>query len=56
MLRRTDQLNLGVILCKHCNETIDTLDTDNVIIYYSDCNRATCQTQREVEGVAEHEQ
>jgi len=36
-------LNLGVILCKHCGEMIDTLDTDRVITYYGECDHEQCK-------------
>ncbi|MFE5319503.1 hypothetical protein ACFQ88_12420 [Paenibacillus sp. NPDC056579] len=36
-------LNLGVILCKHCGEMIDTVDTDRVIVYYSQCEQELCK-------------
>jgi hypothetical protein len=29
--------NLGSILCRHCGNLIDTVDTEKVIIYYADC-------------------
>jgi hypothetical protein len=55
MLTRTGPLHLGVILCKHCNHSIDTLDTDNVVIYYSVCEQPDCLTQRYAEGAIEDE-
>ncbi|PZE19682.1 GapA-binding peptide SR1P [Paenibacillus xerothermodurans] len=33
---------LGSILCKRCGTLIDTLDTDKVTIYYSDCRQEAC--------------
>lgn len=36
-------LNLGVILCKHCGEIIDTVDTNRVITYYSQCDQEQCK-------------
>lgn len=35
-------LELGVIICKHCGEIIDTLDTENVVTYYSQCDHEEC--------------
>ena len=42
-------LDLGIILCKHCKHVIDTLDTENSIIYYSECNQEACPKLREAE-------
>lgn len=33
---------MGLILCKHCHEIIDTLDTEKVTIYYSECLQEHC--------------
>lgn len=35
-------VKLGVIICKRCNEYIDELDTEKVAVFYSECNRAEC--------------
>ncbi|MEX2415103.1 MAG: GapA-binding peptide SR1P [Paenibacillaceae bacterium] len=43
-------LHLGVILCKYCNSILDTLDTDNVVIYYSECDQDDCREQRDAKG------
>jgi hypothetical protein len=45
MENQTRSINLGTILCKHCNEMIDTLDTDRVIIYYGVCDQKACVGQ-----------
>ncbi|MDQ1913553.1 GapA-binding peptide SR1P [Paenibacillus sp. GD4] len=37
---------LGVILCKFCGYEIDTVDTEKVTTYYSDCKRDTCLLNR----------
>lgn len=50
MLTSISPLHLGVILCKHCSYTIDTLDTDNVVIYYSECDQIECLDQRDGGG------
>ncbi|NBI29922.1 GapA-binding peptide SR1P [Chengkuizengella marina] len=34
--------DLGTILCKHCGEVIDTVDTDNVVTFYSSCKNDHC--------------
>ncbi|MCR8632633.1 GapA-binding peptide SR1P [Paenibacillus radicis (ex Xue et al. 2023)] len=36
------QLELGVIICKHCGEVIATQDTEKVTTYYSVCKRSSC--------------
>jgi hypothetical protein len=33
---------LGSIVCKRCGNLIDTVDTEKVIIYYSDCLQEEC--------------
>ncbi|MFK7693757.1 GapA-binding peptide SR1P [Paenibacillus sp. HJGM_3] len=42
MEKTTMKLNLGVILCKHCSAIIDTVDSDNVVTYYSVCQDPSC--------------
>ncbi|MCD9022046.1 GapA-binding peptide SR1P [Cohnella sp. NL03-T5] len=37
---------LGVILCKYCGSEIATVDTEKVVIYYSDCKLEVCLDQR----------
>lgn len=39
-------LELGVILCKHCQNEIGTLETEKVTIYYSDCKEQECLANR----------
>ncbi|WP_284646689.1 GapA-binding peptide SR1P [Paenibacillus silviterrae] len=39
---------LGVILCKFCGCEIDTVDTEKVTTYYSDCKRDTCLNKQEL--------
>lgn len=41
---------LGSILCKHCGNLIDTVDTERVIIYYSDCLQEQCTKERPKKG------
>lgn len=41
---------LGVILCKHCKQEIDTVDTNGVRIFYVECEQESCQQQREFGG------
>jgi hypothetical protein len=46
MQNAAGSVNLGVILCKHCLEVIDTLDTEGVVTYYSDCQEPHCLENR----------
>ncbi|MCU6707387.1 GapA-binding peptide SR1P [Paenibacillus sp. J5C_2022] len=39
-------LDLGVIICKHCMTVIDTLPTERVMRYYSDCQELDCLMAR----------
>ncbi|SDC65044.1 SR1 protein [Paenibacillus sp. UNCCL117] len=39
-------LDLGTVLCKHCDKMIDTLDSDKSAVYYSDCGEAECLERR----------
>ncbi|WP_164821252.1 GapA-binding peptide SR1P [Paenibacillus koleovorans] len=42
------KLNLGVILCKHCSAIIDTVDSENVVTYYSVCQDTSCADRNEM--------
>lgn len=44
------KVNLGVILCKHCNAVIDTLDTEKVMIYYLNCGQCDCENHETIQG------
>jgi hypothetical protein len=46
MENKTGRLNLGVIVCKHCLNVIDTVDTERVQTYYSDCQEPDCLLAR----------
>jgi hypothetical protein len=50
MLSNDTQTTLGVILCKHCHCTIDTVDTEKVMIYYIECETKECIAKRENSG------
>ncbi|OXM86976.1 phosphoenolpyruvate carboxykinase (ATP) [Paenibacillus rigui] len=39
-------LDLGAIVCKHCEELIDTFDAEKVTTYYSDCQSNECRKGR----------
>lgn len=38
------RLQLGTILCSKCNAFIAELDTERVMIIYSQCDREQCQS------------
>lgn len=40
-------LEMGVILCKHCETEIGTFDSPKVTIYYSDCQERECLVKRD---------
>jgi hypothetical protein len=42
----TGSVDMGVIICKHCDAIIDTLDTEKVITYYADCRKEDCMDKR----------
>jgi hypothetical protein len=50
MLSHDTQTTLGVILCKHCHCTIDTVDTEKVMIYYMECETIACIANRKNNG------
>ena len=35
-------LLLGTIICRHCKNIIDTLDTNRVAFFYSECKDPNC--------------
>ncbi|MGG3307035.1 GapA-binding peptide SR1P [Paenibacillus lautus] len=37
------KVNMGVILCRHCNSQIDTVDTNRIVTFYSVCDQPECQ-------------
>jgi hypothetical protein len=43
-------VTLGVILCKYCSCTIENVDTEKVVIYYSVCDQIVCQEKRNEKG------
>lgn len=46
MLNKVEQLELGTILCKHCETIIGTFDAEKVTFYYSDCQEPDCHEER----------
>jgi hypothetical protein len=55
MLIDHSPVTLGVILCKYCNCTVDTVDTEKVIIYYSACDQIECKEKRNEKGEEKYE-
>jgi hypothetical protein len=53
MLNNNAQVTLGVILCKYCLCTIDTVDTEKVMIYYIECEQEECIAKRNKNGEEE---
>ncbi|MBB3109697.1 hypothetical protein FHS18_001760 [Paenibacillus phyllosphaerae] len=55
MPNTTGDLNLGTVICKHCNEIMDTVDTERVTFFYIVCARPECsgeaERQMEVESL-----
>ncbi|MCR8642509.1 GapA-binding peptide SR1P [Paenibacillus sp. N1-5-1-14] len=43
-------LELGVIICKHCGTIIDTVNTNRVQTFYSDCMEESCVLARLEQG------
>lgn len=41
------KLDLGVILCKVCSTVIDTVDSENVVTYYSVCQDPSCSEAKQ---------
>lgn len=53
------KVKMGVILCKHCDSVIDTLDTEKVTVYYLECSQANCtnyNSGRKQGGTSDDEQ
>jgi SR1 protein len=36
---------LGIVVCRYCGKLIDTVDTEKVVTYYSDCKHEECNNQ-----------
>ncbi|MFJ7931657.1 GapA-binding peptide SR1P [Peribacillus sp. NPDC096448] len=36
---------LGTVICKYCGELIDSVDTEKVMTYYSNCKQEQCLNQ-----------
>ncbi|NEW07739.1 GapA-binding peptide SR1P [Paenibacillus sp. SYP-B3998] len=46
-LEAVHQHDLGVILCKSCNEVIATLPTNGVKKFYSLCDKVVCRSNEQ---------
>ncbi|ACX66988.1 GapA-binding peptide SR1P [Paenibacillus sp. Y412MC10] len=46
MKHSVKKVNMGVILCRHCNALIDTVDTNRIATFYGVCNQPECRQQR----------
>ncbi|MFJ5624748.1 GapA-binding peptide SR1P [Peribacillus loiseleuriae] len=40
----------GSIICKHCGELIDTMPTEKVTVYYSECKQEKCENRESQEA------
>lgn len=38
-------MNMGVIICRHCNAQVDTVDTDRIATFYGVCDQPECREQ-----------
>ncbi|WP_084509060.1 GapA-binding peptide SR1P [Paenibacillus assamensis] len=36
-------VNMGVIICKHCNSQVETLNTNRMVVYYGVCDQPECR-------------
>lgn len=36
---------LGIVVCRYCGRLIETVDTEKVVTYYSDCKHEQCINQ-----------
>ncbi|AWP26405.1 hypothetical protein PVOR_26098 [Paenibacillus vortex V453] len=53
------QMNMGVILCRHCNAQVDTVDTDRIATFYGVCDQPECRelhSRLDVPGVVMDEE
>jgi hypothetical protein len=48
-------LELGVILCKHCQSEIGTFDAEKVTTYYSDCQEQECIENRTTTNIQDYD-
>jgi len=46
-----NQLELGMIICKHCNKLIGTQDTNRVAIIYGVCSDHECCSSQQVQSI-----
>ncbi|MEB3102287.1 GapA-binding peptide SR1P [Ferviditalea candida] len=43
MVRSRSVTEMGLIVCKTCNEIIDSVDTEKVTVYYGICKKEECR-------------
>jgi hypothetical protein len=49
-------IELGTIICKHCDSIIDTLDTEKVTIFYGICEDPNCISNQNKKGKVNHDE
>ncbi|MFE0599180.1 GapA-binding peptide SR1P [Paenibacillus lactis] len=37
------QINMGVIICRHCSSLVDTVDTNKIAVFYGVCDKPECR-------------
>lgn len=47
-------IELGTIICKHCDSIIDTLDTEKVTVIYGVCEDSNCISNQNQKEKATH--
>jgi hypothetical protein len=49
-------IELGTIICKHCDSIIDTLDTEKVTVFYGICEDPNCISMQNKKGKANYDE
>lgn len=53
MYHSMKQINMGVIICRHCSSLVDTVDTNKIAVFYGVCDKPECrQLHKAGEGSA----
>lgn len=50
MVRDRSVIEMGLIVCKYCNDIIDSMDTEKVTIYYGICKKEECLQGEAMKG------
>lgn len=51
MYRSDKSIHMGVIVCRHCNCIVDTVDTSKIAVFYGVCEKQECrQLHRGIEN------